>query len=499
MGRNKMKLQATDVIINIFRIYIVSLVTNFIAIKIVNNCNYNKYKRIISYIIIFGISIIYGFIRSSSNFLYSTLLLIFLLSIVFAVNSKNDMAYSLCIIVISLSISYILYFFTIVISYIPSVILINHNIDEIYAALILLPTTYIIVLYLFLKIKRFKNGFAFLQKKLEDDYFDILILNVSIIILFITILIVTTDYELEITKNFTLTIVLSMIIMFITIQKSLKLSYKQKMLIRDLTETKEELENKKKEVEELEQENLNFSKTSHSIAHKQDALEYKLNKLMLQSETAEEIDLKDRLEDITKDLKQKAVIKLEKTDIAEIDDMLEYMQSECIKNKIDFQLQLSGNIHHMINNYIDKEKLEILLADLIKNAIIAINYSENTNKSILVRLGIIESIYSLYVYDSGIEFELETLSNLGIKPSTTHADNGGTGMGMMNTFDTLKQYEASMTIHEYGKPCKENFTKLIQITFDKKNEFKIISYRQEEIEEVGNYNKNQEKTEIKNK
>ena len=159
------------------------------------------------------------------------------------------------------------------------------------------------------------------------------------------------------------------------------------------------------------------------------------------------------------------------------------MQSECVKHKIDFQLQVNGNIHHMVNTYIGKEDLEILIADLIKNAIIAINHSENINKSILVRIGIIDGTYSLYVYDSGIEFEIDTLINLGIKPSTTHAKDGGTGMGLMNTFDTLRKYKASLLIDEYGKPIKDNFTKVVKIIFDNKSEYKIESYRKKEIKE----------------
>ena len=176
-------------------------------------------------------------------------------------------------------------------------------------------------------------------------------------------------------------------------------------------------------------------------------------------------------------------IELTKTNIEEIDSMLKYMQSECEKNKIDFQLQVNGNIHHMVNKHIEKEDLEILIADMIKNAIIAINHSENSNKSILVRLGLIDGVYSLYVYDSGIEFEIDTLINLGIKPSTTHADSGGTGMGLMNTFDTLKKYKASLIIDEYGKPANDNFTKVIKIVFDNKNAYKIESYRKKYIQE----------------
>ena len=157
--------------------------------------------------------------------------------------------------------------------------------------------------------------------------------------------------------------------------------------------------------------------------------------------------------------------------------MLNFMQSECIKNKIEFELQISGNIHYMVNNLISKEDLEILLADHIKDAIIAINHTDNINKSILVKIGEIGGIYSLYIYDSGIEFEKKTLSKLGKEPITTHANEGGTGMGFMNTFDTLQKYQASFIINELNEPNKDNYTKVLIFKFDKKNESKILSYR----------------------
>ena len=88
-----------------------------------------------------------------------------------------------------------------------------------------------------------------------------------------------------------------------------------------------------------------------------------------------------------------------------------------------------------------------------------------------------DNYYSLYVYDSGIEFEPETLEVLGKKPITTHSSDGGTGFGFMNTFDTLKKYNASLIINELNSPCEDNYTKSIIIKFDGKNEFSINSYR----------------------
>ena len=268
--------------------------------------------------------------------------------------------------------------------------------------------------------------------------------------------------------------------MYITIEKSLNLYYKQKLLVQELKETKEELIKSKTEIQELEAENLSFKKKSHSLTHQQKALEYKMQQILMQTEISQEqsAKVKSKLERIKKEIyKEQENIENDKTGIEEIDDMLKYMRSECNKNKIEFILKIKCNIHQMINNAISKEDLEILLADHIKNAIIAINHTNNINKTIMVKLGKENSIYKLEIYDSGIEFEQETLKKLGKIPSTTHADEGGTGMGFMNTFETLRKYKASLIIEEYGKPNKDNYTKLLSIKFDKKNEFKIQSYR----------------------
>ena len=410
--------------------------------------------------------------------------LIVVLGIVFSILQKNNIINSIVLITISLSINYIILFLSSIITFIPNYII---GIKNDYINLSFLLILYICLLFLCTKIKRVKCGFIFLQNKLKNEYLNLLLFNTSVMILFL--IIILSNYNEKITEKVLPGLIIFSIIMFITIKKSLEMYYKQKLLIQDLEETKKELEDEKHENKELEKEILEYSKKSHSIAHKQKALEYKLNELMLKSEVASEIGLQDELSKISKEIqKDETVVELTKTGILEIDDMLKYMQSECTKNKIDFQLKVSGNIHYMVNNYVDKENLEILIADHIKNAIIAIQNSSNANKSILVRLGIIDGYYSLYIYDSGIEFEIETLKNLGKKPSTTHKDTGGTGMGFMNIFETLNKFKASIIIKEYNKPVKDNFTKLITIKFDNKNEYKIYSYRAQEIrKEVKNH------------
>ena len=467
----------TYLIIYALRLLMIGICTLFTSIKILN-IKTNKIILETEIIWIICTCIICTIIHEKVNLSTIIIFVGFSISIIFSIQTKIGIGYSILINTFSLSINYCIYFLSTILSYIPYHFI---NVNNIYINFLIIGGIYLIIVILCLKINRIKYGLNFLKENKNSSFFDILILNVSIIILFSFMVLANLNKQSK--WNTFVALIIFSIIMFITIQKSLQLYYKQKLQQKELEETKEELEKAKKEIAELEQENLNFSKKSHSIAHKQKALEYKLDQLLLNNEIAEEIDIKDRIKEISKQIQNEdTTIELTKTNIEEIDDMLKYMQSECKKNKIKFELQVNGNIHHMINKFIAKENLEILLADHIKNAIIAINHSENINRSILVKLGLIDGIYSIYIYDTGIEFEIKTLQNLGQVPSTTHADNGGTGMGFMNTFDTLNKYKASIIINEYGKPSKDNYTKYIAIKFDNKNEYKITSYRSEEIE-----------------
>ncbi len=455
----------------------------FVSIKILDNKEYWNLKyKLIFFVCSLIIATICKWIESLSNMNVIVFIMIFT-AMFYSIITKNGLGYSILVNVISTSINLIILFIATILTFIPHIVFRTENK---YINLIIIILIYLVVMLLITKIRRIKNGIAILKKNKENQYFDIIILNISWIIIFLTIVI--DNYKVNSTGRAGVGFILFAIVMIVTIQKSLQLYYKQKMLVKDLEEKKVELEDKKKEVEELEKENLNFSKISHSIAHKQKSLEFKLNELSMKSEISSEIGLKDRIEKLGKELTKETISVIGKTGIEEIDDMLKYMQSECVKNKIDFQLQISGNIYTMINHYIDKEELEILLADHIKNAIIAIGYGENINKSILVRLGKLDGYYGLYIYDSGIEFEIETLYKLGKIPATTHKDNGGTGMGFMNTFDTLRKHKASFVIEEYGKPVKNNFTKALKFIFNQKNEFKIYSYRNEEIEKENKEN-----------
>lgn len=461
-----------SVIVDIIKVFFLVMLTYYTNFKITNQKLHFKFKNFIAIVLI---SAFYVNIKTEVNYFTSIISLIIMITCVF---STDNIGNAILTTTLSLTINHTFETISIIICFFINKLL---NINNDYFYLMAIIILQIVMIYLLFKSKRLKYGISFLCKKQNNENIDILILNISVIVLLVIIFIIETGIESA--KNFSVILIIFPTIMFITIQKSLQLYYKQKLLVQELEQTKQGLAEKTKEVEELEAENIKISKNAHTLTHKQKSLEHKIEEMMMKTEISKEeaTEVRDRLNGIAKDLyKEKTTIELDKTGIAEIDDMLKYMQSECKKNKIDFELQLKGNIHHMTNNLIAKEDLETLLADHIKNAIIAINHTDNINRSILVRLGKIEETYGLYIYDSGIEFKQETLENLGKKPSTTHADEGGTGMGFMNTFDTLRKCNASLIIEEYNEPSKDNYTKALLIKFDNKNEFKIKSYRQNE-------------------
>lgn len=405
---------------------------------------------------------------------YSILIEISLISIVNYFVNKKELYYSFLLTTISFGINYSIYMLSVIIAFIPNAIF---KIQNDYIGLLIILVIYTLLIYKIFKLKRLKYGISLLNGKLQNSYISYLFFNLCIIILAFAI--VLQEIPVLGIRKVGLGLMLLIIVIFITIKESIKLYYKQNLLIKDLESTKKELSEKNEELAKLEKENLEFSKTSHSLAHRQKALEYKLNKLINgdkatpQDTTKEE--LKKELEDISKDIyKKPSDIEIEKTGIDKIDNMLEYMKSECDKNNIEFNLQIIGNIHYMVNHFISENDLEILLADHIKDAIIAIQHSTNKNRSILVKIGKIQKYYGIYIYDSGVEFTDEVLNKLGKEPITTHKDSGGTGMGFMNTFDTLKRYNASLNIIKIDKPSLDNYTKSVEILFNSKNEIQFI-------------------------
>lgn len=257
-----------------------------------------------------------------------------------------------------------------------------------------------------------------------------------------------------------------------------------------MEEYKKEIADKQNEIDALKQDKKNVSKITHEFYNRQKALELlvasNMNENNIDKENISPNVLKI-IESLTNEYSErfdevKELPKLEETQILEIDNMFKYMQSECNKNNINFKLKVMGNIHYLVNNLISKNKLETLIGDHLRDAINAVVLSDGENKEILAILGIKNKKYELSIYDTGVDFTIDTLMKLGLEAVTTNAERGGTGTGFMTTFETLAETKASLIITEYPKTKENIYTKCITIKFDRKKQYKICSYRAEELE-----------------
>lgn len=333
--------------------------------------------------------------------------------------------------------------------------------------------------------KRVKNGIEFLKDPIGNDYFCIVLLNISAVVIFVYCIYGSSDADFN--NNLLMAFFAIAFIMIITIQKTLTLYYKQKLLAKNIEDYKSEIALKDAQIKSLSDEKYKISKLNHEFYNRQKALIHKVEEITsMNTEIADELDLSKQINDLTKEYTDKAqeiktLDKLPTTGIVEIDDMFKYMQSECDSKKIQFNLKIIGNIYHMINNKIPQSRLVTLIGDHLRDAIIAIDFSNNTFKSILAVLGENNGVYEFCVFDTGIEFKIDTLLNLGLKPATTHKDSGGTGIGFMTTFETMKETKASLIIDEMREMSNTDYTKSVTIRFDGKNEYRIKSYRSDEI------------------
>lgn len=478
-----------DFINMIIKALVLNLYTYFVSLKNIEHKDIKRMQLVISSVLTTVIYVITKYYMKDNSFIATIVTfiiqLLFLMWII-----KNNHISLIVINFISNAIVNIAFGISILIE-IPVQILLH--IDNAFANILIILSITTILLFFFFNMNRFKNGLAFLKKQNHNDYLDIVIINISAVVLLAFCLLGSSDEKLM--DNLLFSFVILSIIMIIMIQKTLTLHYKQKLLARTIEDYKLEISNKDKEIEKLSKEKYKISKLNHEFYNRQKALELKVQEFVNNTklEIGQDLSVTKQIENLSKEYSNKLTEikgpdKLPSTDIEEIDDMFKYMQSECSKNGIIFNLQVTDNIHYMINNIIEQDKLVTLIGDHIRDAIIAVSNSENKFKSIIAILGRKDNCYEFCVYDTGIEFEIDTLLKLGIEPATTHKDTGGTGIGFMTTFETMKETKASLIISE-NKPANDDYTKSVAIRFDNKNEYRICSYRANQIKEKDTNNR----------
>lgn len=173
------------------------------------------------------------------------------------------------------------------------------------------------------------------------------------------------------------------------------------------------------------------------------------------------------------------IMNLPKTGFDSINATLSFMHSEASKTEIPFQIVLYDNLKTTIPDEITEDDFNHMLSDLLSNAI---NACKNvSSRSIQIYLGKTEDISIIKICNTGSVFHLETLKNLGLARHTTHADTGGSGIGLMDIWKIKEKYKASLLIDEISDAASSETYTCMNILFNHKNHFIIQSDRYKEL------------------
>ncbi len=430
-------MEKIDVINTVLKISLINIFTYFVYIKVINYKENNFCKTMI----IVGVSVIEAIIELT---FYKVATLIRLLCIyvlyglLIAMITKKKFYYSIVITFISLVITYLINISSvIIIGILLKIIYPNINPNRVYAIMLIAILESTIIHFIF-EIKRLRNGVQFLQD--EDKINSLGILgNLFIGITIFIYAMIDRVYTWQSLTFLFIGLSIEAICLFIWIKKKITKYYKQKLKEQTVADLQNEIKEKDNKINEILEENKAIATINHKYSSRIKALEEFSSKIVSKPELVEKMktefgedytafaaQIKRISQEYSNEMKTKVTKEnaIPKTGIFGIDTLLEHMSTEATKSNISLDVKINASLNYMVENIISESALETLLGDHIKDAIIAINCSNNTNRRILVVISIVDRCYEINFYDTGIEFEIDTLIKLGKEQITTHKETG---------------------------------------------------------------------------
>lgn len=458
----------------LLQFYGVILITLYIYKKILNVERVPKWKYICAIITSFLISIPLSYTPPLYEFIFLGYLFVFL-------RAMSDIKLSLLVVGVFISIGISLGI--VIISYTLLVIvtsLLNIVPDYFMHENITLPirknhtldvmgTIFIIVLsaiisFYFFRLKRLRKGFVFLENRKA----------IQIGIIF-SIAIILSRSLLDTLFNLLVVVNICTIGLYYWWQNQTTNLYIQHLMERDMKERDEE-------IQKLIISNEFLAKTIHRDNKLIPSLYQAVQTFMMQETLPDDVKQQGRvlmreLDDMMQDRRemlyeiQESYVQMPTTGIDLIDYLLQHMYRKARQENISFIVKVDNQLTTIVDTLITKQQLEVMLADLIENARIAVSYVQNKKIGLLFKE--VDGCFEITICDTGIPFKQDTLQHLGKKKITTHADTNGSGIGYLTIFEILETVNASIRIYEYKKV--NVYTKSIKICFDNKHEYLVFT------------------------
>ncbi len=440
------------------------------------NIKKNTFIEISSLPFALVLSYLMAYIRIHLPALTIIVLAIFFSMYCFFIYKKNILI-TLTVTTVSIGISYFLYTVSVII-YIPVASILYFNIRNSFImsiiGVLLAGLWQFFLCYVMFKIKRLKNGIPDIEKITESDT----AVYISVILLLASSLIYLDESSFTISLVLIFFTILFGLTIFLWWRKRLSDKYINKVYERNINILEDTLSTQKTEIE-------NLSKIIHKDNKVLSALRLAVNELY-SNKDGNSAELQKLLDEIThleaerKDCLtnyEQTTKTLPKTGVFSTDMIINYLLKRATKDSIIFDVSITGDIPYMVSDAIDTYDLNTMLADLGENAIIATAHS--TIKNILLIIGYRDNTAFLDIYDSGSEFDAGVIASIGKRRHTTHKDTGGSGIGLMTTYELINKYHATFEIEELYN--NKLFTKRVSVLFNNNSGITIYSNRHEII------------------
>ena len=326
------------------------------------------------------------------------------------------------------------------------------------------------------RLKRLRNGVQFFHKT-EN-------LGIGIFLSGIIFILTSIDLRRAIVSDTTLLVLLAGITVsgigiFVWVRLAITRHYKSKLRERDSAMNLLELENLGQELDRLRRTNELLSVVVHRDNHLFHSLRSAAGSAQSKEELADDILtlVRERGELIEHEILESSL--MPETGDKMIDITLHSLALSAAAKSVRLSVNAAAPITEIISERLSRTALQTLISDHVKDAIISAGDRNDKHGSILLNLARDGAAYSITVLDNGAPFEIPVFDKLGRERVTTHSDSGGTGVGFMQTFATLKACGGSMVITEFNSGMP--FTKSVGLRFDGKGEFTIKSPRHEQI------------------
>jgi signal transduction histidine kinase len=278
------------------------------------------------------------------------------------------------------------------------------------------------------------------------------------------------------------------ILIYLYWRQHLTKTYLDKLNMQNIESLNAELLEKQQYIEKLENDNQQLAKIIHKDNKLIPAMEYAVETYLSENDLAFESNQRGTalladIKELAKDRKGMLIFqdrqcsKPPASGVNRIDHLFQYIQQKAFDEGISFRVTFDCDLTEMTQKVIDEDALCTLLGDLLDNAVIATKY--NDGKYILLSINMLGKHFSFHVFDSGIPFTKEVLAALGQQQITTHADDSGSGIGLMQTYEILKAHGASLLIDEFTTDSGL-YTKKISVVFNRQNQYTLYTTRDEE-------------------